>query len=55
VFAFDSLEADSQAMQLLAKDGITLSQPVPEPSSLVMLASLLTMAGVWGFRRRRSR
>jgi hypothetical protein len=35
--ALQSLEADSQAMQLLAQDGITLAQPVPEPSSAVLL------------------
>ena len=43
-------------MQLLSSDGITLSQPVPEPSSLVMLVSLLA-SGAWGIsvsaRRRR--
>ncbi len=51
--AYQSLESDSQAMQLLAKDGITLSQPVPEPSSLVMLASLLALGGAWRWGRRR--
>jgi len=50
VFAYDSLEADSQAMQLLAKDGITLSQPVPEPSSVVLF--LFGAAAVLIFRRR---
>ncbi len=56
MLAYDALEADSQAMQLLSSDGITLSQPVPEPSSLVLLVSLLA-SGAWGIsisaRRRR--
>ena len=45
---------DSQALQLLARDGITFSgvTAVPEPSNLVMLASLLALGGAWGIRRR---
>ena len=48
---------DSQALQLLAGDGIKLSgvTAVPEPSSLVMLASLLVLGGTWGLRRQRNR
>jgi hypothetical protein len=53
--ALQSLETDSQAMQLLSSDGITLSQPVPEPSSLVMLASLLALGGAWRWGGRRMR
>jgi autotransporter-associated beta strand protein len=51
------LTLDSQAIQLLASDNITVSgtSPVPEPSSLVMLASLLALGGAWGIRRQRSR
>ena len=54
--ALQALEADSQAMQLLASYDISVSgaTAVPEPSSLVMLASLLALAGVWGFRRQRN-
>ena len=46
---------DSQALQLLARDGIRLSgtSPVPEPSSLVMLASLVALGGAWVIRRQR--
>jgi autotransporter-associated beta strand protein len=48
-----NLTLDSQALRLLARDGITISgtSPVPEPSSLVMLASLLALGGAWGIRR----
>ncbi len=52
-----NLTLDSQALQLLASDHITISgaSPVPEPSSLVMLASLAALAGAWRIRRQRSR
>jgi hypothetical protein len=55
--ALQSLEADSQAMQLLARDGITISgaSPVPEPSDFVMLAALATAALGMAARRRRTR
>jgi T5SS/PEP-CTERM-associated repeat protein len=51
------LTLDSQAIQLLASDNITVSgtSPVPEPSSLVMLASLLALGGAWGIRRQQNR
>jgi hypothetical protein len=47
--AYQSLASDSQAMQLLGHDGIAISgaTTVPEPSGLVLLASLLAVAGVW--------
>jgi hypothetical protein len=48
--ALDSLEADSQALRLLGKDGITLSQPVPEPSSIVLC--LFGVASLVVVRRR---
>jgi autotransporter-associated beta strand protein len=50
-----SLTLDSQAIQLLASDGITFSgaNPVPEPSSVIMLAMLLAFGGAWDIRRRR--
>ena len=51
--AYDELTSNSQAMQMLAGAGVTITEAVPEPSSLVMLASLLAVAGVWGFRRHR--
>jgi autotransporter-associated beta strand protein len=49
-----NLTLDSQALRLLARDNITVSgtSPVPEPSSLVMLALLLALGGTWRMRRR---
>ena len=46
---------DSQAIQLLAGDGIRFSgvTAVPEPSSLLMLA--LVLGGAWTIRRQRNR
>jgi autotransporter-associated beta strand protein len=55
LLAFDSLEADSQAMQLLAGDGITISAgAVPEPSVPALLAGAwlgLAVVGMWRKRK----
>ena len=53
VFAFDSLEADSQAMRLLASDDITVSGTtvVPEPSVLALLAAGLLGLAAWTWRK----
>jgi hypothetical protein len=49
-----SLEADSQAMQLLASDDITVSGTtvVPEPSVLALLAAGLLGLAAWRWRKR---
>ena len=51
--AYNELTSDTQVMQLLASHGVTITEAVPEPSSLVMLASLLAVGGTWRIRRRR--
>jgi hypothetical protein len=33
---------------------LVVANPVPEPSSLIMLTTLLALAGAWGIRRRRN-
>jgi autotransporter-associated beta strand protein len=46
---------DSTELAMLAAHDITVStaNPVPEPSSLIMLASLAALGGAWDIRRRR--
>ena len=50
LLAYNSLEADSQAMQLLGRDGVAISAgAVPEPSVPALLAAawLSLAAGMW--------
>jgi hypothetical protein len=49
-----SYSLDSQAIGALSAAGFNTSE-VPEPSSIVMLATLATAAGLWSVRRRRNR
>jgi len=53
--AFQSIAADGQVMAALARDDITIggASPVPEPSSIVMLAGLAIMGLAWGIGRQR--
>ena len=55
--ALQAIEADTQAMQLLARDGITISgvSSVPEPSAFAMLLTLAVAALGITVRRRRKR
>jgi autotransporter-associated beta strand protein len=50
-----AITLDSTELAMLAAHDITVStaNPVPEPSSLIMLASLAALGGAWDIRRRR--
>ena len=50
---YQSLEADSQAMQLLSSHGISISDTVPEPSSIILLLALMASLGAGSIARRR--
>jgi autotransporter-associated beta strand protein len=50
--ALQSLEADGQAMQLLGSHGISISEAVPEPSSIALLLTLLASLAAWRIARR---
>ena len=52
MLAYDVLEADSQAMQLLGSHGISISEAVPEPSSIALLLTLLASLAAWKIARR---
>ncbi len=47
-------ELPNQVIEMLSTRDISVTT-VPEPSSLIMLASLLALGGVWGIGRRRNR